>query len=246
MGAMTDAPRDRRALVLFSGGQDSSVCLAWALARYDHVETVGFDYGQRHAVEMQARQVVRQAMAAQAPAWASRLGEDHLIDLTGFGAIAETAMTADRAFEVTEKGLPSTFVPGRNLVFLTYGAAVADRRGIRDLVGGMCETDFSGYPDCRRDTIDALEHALNLGMAQDFRIQTPLMALTKAETWALSKSLGGEALVALICEESHTCYRGERGALHDWGHGCGDCPACDLRARGWAEWVAQGRPELAP
>lgn len=245
MGDMTDTNRDQRALVLFSGGQDSSVCLAWALARYGHVETVGFDYGQRHAVEMSARQVVREAMIARFPAWAERLGPDHLIDLTGFGAIAETAMTAERAFEVTDRGLPSTFVPGRNLVFLTYGAALADRRGIGDLVGGMCETDFSGYPDCRRDTIDALEHALNLGMAQNFRIKTPLMSLTKAETWALSKGLGGEALVALICEESHTCYRGERGVRHDWGHGCGDCPACELRARGWTSWVAQGRPELA-
>jgi len=245
MGDMTDTNRDQRALVLFSGGQDSSVCLAWALARYGHVETVGFDYGQRHAVEMSARQVVREAMIARFPAWAERLGPDHLIDLTGFGAIAETAMTAERAFEVTDRGLPSTFVPGRNLVFLTYGAALADRRGIGDLVGGMCETDFSGYPDCRRDTIDALEHALNLGMAQNFRIKTPLMSLTKAETWALSKGLGGEALVELICEESHTCYRGERGVRHDWGHGCGDCPACELRARGWTSWVAQGRPELA-
>jgi 7-cyano-7-deazaguanine synthase len=245
MGDMTDTNRDQRALVLFSGGQDSSVCLAWALARYGHVETVGFDYGQRHAVEMSARQVVREAMIARFPAWAERLGPDHLIDLTGFGAIAETAMTAERAFEVTDRGLPSTFVPGRNLVFLTYGAALADRRGIGDLVGGMCETDFSGYPDCRRDTIDALEHALNLGMAQNFRIKTPLMSLTKAETWALSKGLGGEALVELICEESHTCYRGERGVRHDWGHGCGDCPACELRARGWTNWVAQGRPELA-
>jgi 7-cyano-7-deazaguanine synthase len=244
MGGMTDTNRDQRALVLFSGGQDSSVCLAWALARFDHVETVGFDYGQRHAVEMTARQVVRETVIAQFPHWAPRLGPDHLIDLTGFGAIAETAMTAERAFEVTDKGLPSTFVPGRNLVFLTYGAALADRRGLRHLVGGMCETDFSGYPDCRRDTIEALEHALNLGMAQDFQIQTPLMTLTKAETWALAKTLGGEPLVALICEESHTCYRGERGVRHDWGHGCGDCPACDLRARGWRAWVAEGRPEL--
>lgn len=245
MGGMTDTARDRRALVLFSGGQDSSVCLAWALARYDHVETVGFDYGQRHTVEMQARQVVRRAMAEQVPDWAQRLGPDHLIDLTSFGAIAETAMTRERAFEITDKGLPSTFVPGRNLVFLTYGAALADRRGTRDLVGGMCETDFSGYPDCRRDTIEALERALNLGMAQDFQIQTPLMSLTKAQTWALAKGLGGEDLTALICEESHTCYRGERGVRHAWGYGCGTCPACELRARGYADWVAQGRPELA-
>ena len=165
--------------------------------------------------------------------------------MRGFGAIGETAMTQARAFEVTEKGLPNTFVPGRNLVFLTYAAALADRRGLRDLVGGMCETDFSGYPDCRRDTLDALETSLNLGMAQDFRIQTPLMRLTKAQTWALSRTLGGERLVELIRTESHTCYRGERGEAHAWGHGCGDCPACDLRARGWNEWDAAGRPALS-
>jgi 7-cyano-7-deazaguanine synthase len=235
-----------RALVLFSGGQDSSICLAWALNRYDHVETVGFDYGQRHAVELTARTKVRDEMAQSFPAWAARLGEDHMLDLRGFGAIAETAMTGDRAFEITEKGLPSTFVPGRNLVFLTYGAALADRRGCGALVGGMCETDFSGYPDCRRETIDALERALNLGMAQDFRIETPLMYLTKAQSWALAKGLGGEILVRIILEESHTCYRGERGERHAWGYGCSDCPACGLRARGWDEWVAQGRPELAP
>lgn len=241
MGAMTS-----RALVLFSGGQDSSVCLAWALHRFDEVETVGFDYGQRHAVELAQRQVVRREMAAQFPAWAGKLGEDYVLDLRGFGAIADTAMTSQRAFEVTEKGLPNTFVPGRNLVFLTYAAALADRRKARHLVGGMCETDFSGYPDCRRDTLEALEAALNLGMAQDFAIETPLMRLTKAETWALAKSLGGEALVELIREESHTCYRGERGEAHEWGHGCEDCPACDLRARGWSEWEAAGRPVLAP
>ena len=246
MGAMMTPSRNQSALVLFSGGQDSSVCLAWALARYDRVETVGFDYGQRHAVEMEARQQVRQAILSAFPDWAGRLGPDHLIDLTGFGAIAETAMTSERSFDITEKGLPSTFVPGRNLVFLTYGAALADRRGLRDLVGGMCETDFSGYPDCRRDTIEALERALNLGMAQDFRIQTPLMALTKAETWALAQDLGGAPLVDLICEESHTCYRGDRDRRHDWGYGCGACPACELRANGWTSWVAAGRPGLAP
>lgn len=246
MGLMAGPDLHQTALVLFSGGQDSSVCLAWALARYARVETVGFDYGQRHAVEMQARQAVRREIAGRFPAWAEQLGEDHVLEMRGFGAIADTAMTAERAFEVTDKGLPSTFVPGRNLIFLTYAAALADRRGAGVLVGGMCETDFSGYPDCRRDTIDAQEAALNLGMAQDFRIETPLMRLTKAETWALAKQLGGEALVELILEESHTCYRGERGVRHAWGHGCGDCPACDLRARGWDAWVAAGRPELAP
>ncbi|HEY9217003.1 MAG TPA: 7-cyano-7-deazaguanine synthase QueC [Phenylobacterium sp.] len=233
------------ALVLFSGGQDSSVCLAWALDRYERVETVGFDYGQRHAVEMQARKVVRREMIEHFPNWAGRLGADHILEIRGFGAIADTAMTAERAFELTDKGLPSTYVPGRNLVFLTYAAALADRRGAKALVGGMCETDFSGYPDCRRESLDALERALNLGMAQDFVVETPLMWLTKAQTWGLAKTLGGDGLVKLILEESHTCYRGERGRRHAWGHGCGDCPACDLRAKGWTEWEAAGRPALA-
>ena len=244
MGPMSQASPQSRALVLFSGGQDSSVCLAWALARHDHVETVGFDYGQRHAVEMEQRSVVRDAIRARFPQWADRLGEDHVLDLRGFGAVGETAMTQERAFEVTEKGLPNTFVPGRNLVFLTYAAALADRRKLRFLVGGMCETDFSGYPDCRRDTLEALEKALNMGMAQDFVVETPLMWLTKAETWGLAQDLGGEELVQLILEDSHTCYRGTRGDRHDWGHGCGDCPACDLRAKGWREWVAAGRPGI--
>lgn len=230
------------ALVLFSGGQDSSVCLAWALARYERVETVGFDYGQRHVIEMQAREVVLGAMMDGFPAWADRLGPDHVLDLKGFGAIGGSALTTDRAIEMTERGLPSTFVPGRNLIFLTYAAALADRRGLNVLIGGMCETDFSGYPDCRRDTLDALQTALNLGMDRDFRIDTPLMYLTKAQTWALSKRLGGQDLVDLIMSESHTCYLGERGQLHAWGHGCGTCPACDLRAKGWAEWHAAGEP----
>lgn len=237
-------PMNDGALVLFSGGQDSTACLAWALDRYARVETVGFDYGQRHAVELEARQVVRARLADQFPAWAPRLGEDHLLDIRAFGALGDTAMTGERAIEITEKGLPSTFVPGRNLVFLTYAAALADRRGLGALVGGMCETDFSGYPDCRRDTLDALETALNLGMEQDFRIETPLMRLTKAETWALAKTLGGEPLVAITVEDSHTCYLGERGALHAWGHGCGTCPACDLRQRGYLAWDADGRPDL--
>lgn len=236
---------DAGALVLFSGGQDSSVCLAWALARYRRVETVGFDYGQRHGVEMQARQTVLASVRDRFPEWASRLGEDHVLDLRGFGAVAQSALTADRAIEMTGRGLPSTFVPGRNLAFFVYAAALADRRDLSALVGGMCETDFSGYPDCRRDTLDAMQAALNLGMARDFVIETPLMRLTKAETWALARDLGGAALVELIRADSHTCYRGERGELHDWGHGCGDCPACELRARGWAEWVAAGRPGLA-
>lgn len=239
MGPMQDG-----ALVLFSGGQDSTACLAWALDRYPRVETVGFDYGQRHAVELQARLAVRTRIAQAFPAWAPRLGDDHMIDIGSFGALAETAMTSDRAIEITEKGLPSTFVPGRNLVFLTYAAALADRRGLSVLVGGMCETDFSGYPDCRRATLDAMETALNLGMEQAFRIETPLMRLTKAQTWALAKGLGGEALVALTVEESHTCYLGERGTLHAWGYGCGTCPACELRQRGYEAWNAEGRPSL--
>jgi 7-cyano-7-deazaguanine synthase len=232
------------ALVLFSGGQDSSVCLAWALERYARVETVGFDYGQRHVIEMQARVAVRAQVAARFPHWADRLGEDHVLDLRGFGAVAQSALTADVAIEMTERGLPSTFVPGRNLVFLIYAAALADRRGLGALVGGMCETDFSGYPDCRRDTLDAMQAALNLGMDRDFVIETPLMKLTKAETWALAKTLGGEDLVDLIVVESHTCYQGERGELHAWGHGCGECPACELRQRGYEEWDAGGRSPL--
>jgi 7-cyano-7-deazaguanine synthase len=226
------------ALVLFSGGQDSSTCLAWALDRYPRVETVGFDYGQRHSVELQARGRVRDAMAERFPAWRERLGPDHLLDLTGFGAVAESALTRERAIEIDARGLPTTFVPGRNLVFFTYAAALADRRGTARLVGGMCETDFSGYPDCRRDTLDALQTALNLGMDRQFSIETPLMRLTKADTWALAHQLGGDGLVDLIVEESWTCYRGEAGERKPWGYGCGDCPACELRARGWAEWRA--------
>jgi 7-cyano-7-deazaguanine synthase len=226
------------ALVLFSGGQDSTACLVWALTRYGRVETVGFDYGQRHGVEMQARRTVRDKLPALLPELAPRLGEDHVLDLRGFGAVAESALTAEREIETTARGLPSTFVPGRNLVFFVYAAALADRRGIEALVGGMCETDFSGYPDCRRATLDSLQESLRLGMERPFRIETPLMHLTKAETWALTEELGGAALVELVLEDTHTCYRGERGVRHAWGHGCGSCPACELRARGWAEWKA--------
>ena len=230
------ATEDAAALVLFSGGQDSTTCLAWALERYARVETVGFDYGQRHDVEMQARQVVLAAVRSGFPHWALRLGEDHVLDLRGFGAVAASALTADRAIEMTARGLPSTFVPGRNLAFFVYAAALADRRGLGRLVGGMCETDFSGYPDCRRDTLDALEQSLRLGMDRDFSLETPLMRLTKAQTWALAHALGGDTLVEVILEDSHTCYLGERGERHAWGYGCGECPACELRARGWAEW----------
>jgi len=226
------------ALVLFSGGQDSATCLAWALERYERVETVGFDYGQRHAVEMAARLRVRDAMLRALPRLAGRLGPDHVVDLTGFGAIGETALTTDRAIEIGTRGLPTTFVPGRNLVFLSVAAALGDRRGLEVLVGGMCETDFSGYPDCRRDTIEAMSRALTLGLDKPVPIETPLMALTKAQTWALAERIGGAALVELIVEESHTCYLGDRSHRHDWGYGCGTCPACELRAAGWAERTA--------
>jgi len=234
----TDIRTDNTALVLFSGGQDSTVCLAWALQRYARVETVGFDYGQRHAVELEARLVVRAGIAEAFPAWAGRLGEDHVLDIRSFGAVAASALTDDRAIEMTERGLPSTFVPGRNLVFFLYAAALGDRRGADVLVGGMCETDYSGYPDCRRQTLDAVQQALRLGMERPFEIATPLMWLTKAQTWSLAHDLGGDALVDIVVRDTHTCYRGERGQLHAWGHGCGDCPACELRAKGWDEWRA--------
>lgn len=232
------------ALVLFSGGQDSTVCLAWALARFARVETIGFDYGQRHSVELEARREVRAAIADAFPHWRQRLGEDWMLDIRAFGAIAETALTAERAIETTERGLPSTFVPGRNLVFLAYAGAVADRRGLASLVGGMCETDYSGYPDCRRATLDAMERAISLGLDRETMVLTPLMRLTKAQTWAMAKALGGEALVDIIIRRSHTCYLGQREPLHAWGRGCGACPACELRARGYEEWEAAGQPAL--
>ena len=240
------SPPTAGALVLFSGGQDSSVCLAWALDRYEGVETVGFDYGQRHAVELEARVRILGALRAGFPAWAPRLGKDHLLDLRAFGAIGQTAMTTDRAIELDGRGLPTTFVPGRNLVFLLYAAALAARRGLDVLVGGMCETDYSGYPDCRRQALDAFEAAINLGMDGAYRIETPLMHLTKAQTWALAQGLGGPALTEMIIQDSHTCYRGERGSRHAWGYGCGACPACDLRAAGFRTWDGDGRPELRP
>jgi 7-cyano-7-deazaguanine synthase len=224
------------ALVLFSAGQDSATCLAWTLARFERVETIGFFYGQRHAVELDQRLPLRKAIAGLNPAWRARLGNDVVVDIAGYGALAESALTADRAIEMAESGLPTTFVPGRNLVFLTIASAHAYRRGIDVLVGGMCETDFSGYPDCRRDTIDAQERALALGLDRPMRIETPLMHLTKGQTWAIAHELGGDALVSAIIETSHTCYEGDRTHRHAWGYGCGECPACDLRAKGWAEW----------
>ena len=218
------------ALVLFSGGQDSTTCLAWALDRYDKVETVGFDYGQRHRVELDQRPKLRETLSKS---WPGKLGPDHTIDLAALGSIAATAMTHDIAIETDASGLPNTFVPGRNLLFLTFAAALAHRRGLRRLVGGMCETDYSGYPDCRDDTIKAMQVALNLGMERRFVIESPLMWLDKAATWALAHDLGGDGLIELIVADTHTCYLGERGTRHDWGYGCGDCPACQLRANGW-------------
>ncbi|MFN6997816.1 MAG: 7-cyano-7-deazaguanine synthase QueC [Aquincola tertiaricarbonis] len=226
------------ALVLFSGGQDSTACLAWALQRYARVETIGFDYGQRHAVELQCRLQVLQHLRSQFPAWGARLGEDHLLDLRLLGQISDTALTDARQIEMAASGLPNTFVPGRNLLFLTFAAALAYRRGASVLVGGMCETDYSGYPDCRDNTLKALQVALSLGMDAPMTVETPLMFLTKAQTWALSHQLGGDALEALIVEHTHTCYLGDRTRRHAWGYGCGHCPACELRARGHAEYLA--------
>jgi 7-cyano-7-deazaguanine synthase len=227
-----------RALVLFSGGQDSTVCLAWALARYAHVETVGFDYGQRHRVELDCRAAIRSALASF-PQWHAQLGADHVLDIRSFGAIGETAMTTDAAIEMTSAGLPNTFVPGRNIAFFTYAAALACRRGIAALVGGMCETDFSGYPDCRDATLQTLAKALRLGTAQPIEIVTPLMWIDKAATWGMADELGGMRLTNLIIEATHTCYLGERGLRHEWGYGCVTCPACRLRAAGWKSWRQQ-------
>jgi len=224
------------ALVLFSGGQDSATCLAWALARYDRVETIGFYYGQRHSIEMDARQRVREAMGARFPAWAERLGEDMVVDLGGYGALAESALTREAEITIDERGLPTTFVPARNLVFLAVAGAHAWRRAIATLVGGMCQTDYSGYPDCREETIRTQACALSLGLDTLMRVKTPLMHLTKGGAWALAHDLGGSGLVDLIVEETHTCYRGLREKRHEWGYGCGVCPACELRARGWREW----------
>ena len=226
------------ALVLFSGGQDSTTCLAWALQRYQRVETIGFDYGQRHAIELSVRPGILEKMRALDPAWAARLGEDHLIDLSLIARISDTALTSNVAIAMQENGLPNTFVPGRNLLFMTVAATVAYRRGLSVLVGGMCETDFSGYPDCRDETMKALQVALNLGMATRLKVETPLMWIDKQQTWELAQQAGGSALVDLIRSETHTCYLGERGTLHPWGYGCGTCPACELRARGYARFAA--------
>ena len=224
------------ALVLFSGGQDSTTCLAWALERFERVETVGFDYGQRHSVELACRAEVRAALRDLDPKWNARLGEEHTVGLAALGEISATALTRELVIETAAGGLPNTFVPGRNLIFLTFAAALAFRRGLRHLVGGMCETDFSGYPDCRDDTLKALQVALNLGMETRFVVHTPLMWIDKAATWDLARALGGDRLVDVIVENTHTCYRGERSDRHDWGYGCGACPACELRAAGFARF----------
>jgi len=231
---MTDPISQDSALVLFSGGQDSATCLAWALNRYPHVETVGFAYGQRHAIELTCREPLRAAMAGP------RLGPDHVVDLTAtLSGLGQTALTSETEITMSEEGLPTTFVPGRNLLFLTCAAAIAYRRGLRRIVAGVCETDYSGYPDCRDDTIKAMQLALNLGLQRRFVLETPLMWRDKAATWELAQTIGGDVLVDVILEHSHSCYLGDRSRRHDWGYGCGTCPACDLRASGWHRWQAR-------
>ena len=233
------AVQQRRALVLFSGGQDSATCLAWTLARYAEVETLGFDYGQRHRVELDCRERLRAGL--QAMAWPGRLGADHLLTVGVLAQLGGSAMTDEVAIALQQDGLPNTFVPGRNLLFFTLAAALAYRRGLDVLVGGMSETDYSGYPDCRDNTLKVLQVALSLGVDRRLTLETPLMWLDKAATWQLAQDLGGEALVGLIRRDSHSCYLGQRDVLHDWGHGCGQCPACELRAHGWAQWMARRR-----
>jgi 7-cyano-7-deazaguanine synthase len=225
------------ALVLFSGGQDSTVCLAWALERFGRVETIGFDYGQRHAVELSVRDRLRKGMAGLNGGWKARLGEDHLLNLETLGAISDTALTRESAVQYADSGLPTTFVPGRNMIFFCFAGALAYRRGARHLVAGMCETDYSGYPDCRDDTVKAMQVALSLGLAKNVTIHTPLMWIDKADTFALAEQIGGKAFLDLVIEDSHSCYLGNRTQRHDWGYGCGTCPACELRARGYETFV---------
>ena len=227
------------ALVLFSGGQDSTVCLAWALQRFARVETVGFDYGQRHAVELEVRPHLRSALAALNSDWQARLGDDHTIKLDALAAISDTALTRDTAIEIAESGLPTTFVPGRNLIFFCFAGALAYRRGARHIVAGMCETDYSGYPDCRDDTVKAMQVALTLGLDKRVTLHTPLMWIDKADTFALAQEIGGKPLLDLVIEDSHSCYLGDRSQRHDWGYGCGDCPACQLRAQGFAKFMSE-------
>ena len=228
------------ALVLFSGGQDSTTCLAYALNRYERVETIAFDYRQRHSVELQARLQVLNEIRQRFPRWAPQLGQDHVLDLAVLGAVSETSLTRETAFKMESNGLPNTFVPGRNLVFLTLAAALAYRRDLQVIVTGVCETDFSGYPDCRDDTMKAMQLALSLGMDKRYLIETPLMWIDKAATWGMAHQLGGTVLIDLIVEHTHTCYLGDRTHRHPWGYGCGSCPACELRAKGYAGYVASG------
>jgi 7-cyano-7-deazaguanine synthase len=230
---------DESALVLFSGGQDSTVCLVWALERFARVETIGFDYAQRHRAELEVRPRVRERVCALRSAWAQRLGDDHIVKIDALAAMSDTALTREVAIEMGKNDLPTTFVPGRNLVFFAFAGALAYRRGAKHLVAGMCETDFSGYPDCRDDTVKAMQLALSLGMDRRFAIHAPLMWIDKAETFALAQSLGGQAFVDILVEETHTCYLGDRSHRHDWGYGCGDCPACRLRADGFVKWMAR-------
>ncbi|MEJ8824296.1 7-cyano-7-deazaguanine synthase QueC [Variovorax humicola] len=227
-----------KALVLFSGGQDSTTCLAWALERYDHVETIGYDYGQRHVVELECRKKVLERLRSRFPHWAPKLGDDHMLDLSVLGQISDTALTQDKAIALSKSGLPNTFVPGRNILFFTFAATVAYRRGLEVLVGGMCETDYSGYPDCRDNTLKSLQVAMSLGLDSPMVVETPLMWLDKAATWEMARDLGGEALVELIQQDTHTCYKGDRSKQYDWGYGCRDCPACELRSKGFAAYKA--------
>ena len=228
----------RRALVLFSGGQDSTVCLAHALERYAHVETIGFDYGQRHLVELEARLHVRAQLLEKFVHWGARLGQDHVVDLSLLSQLSDTALTSEREIEWNAGGLPNTFVPVRNLLFFTVAASVADRRGLSVLIGGMCETDYSGYPDCRDNTLKSLQVAISLGLDKSMTIETPLMWLDKAATWAMTEALGGEPLIELVIEHTHSCYLGDREHRHAWGWGCGLCPSCDLRRKGYDSWLA--------
>jgi 7-cyano-7-deazaguanine synthase len=225
------------ALVLFSGGQDSATCLAWALERFPKVETIAFEYGQNHSIELEVRQVFLKKLRTQFPEWSKKLGEDHTVDLSVLGSLSDTALTSERKIELNEEGLPNTFVPGRNLLFLTVAAAVGYRRGAKHLVGGMCETDYSGYPDCRDDTLKSLQVTLGLGMDRRYVIHTPLMWIDKSETWNLTERLGGQELIELIRRDTHSCYKGDRSRLHDWGYGCGACPACELREVGWSAFT---------
>jgi 7-cyano-7-deazaguanine synthase len=229
------------ALVLFSGGQDSTVCLAWALERFARVETVGFDYGQRHAVELAVRPRLRERLASLKPGWKTRLGEDHIIKLDALAAISDSALTRETSIELADNGLPTTFVPGRNLIFFSFAGALAYRRGARHLVAGMCETDYSGYPDCRDDTIKAMQVALGLGLDKRITIHTPLMWIDKAATFALAEDIAGQPFLDLVVEDTHSCYLGDRTQRHDWGYGCGTCPACQLRRQGFAAFMNRRR-----